>query len=72
MAQKSFAGKSLILVFETEVDGEPKRIRKTIKHLAEDATDDVVYRVANTLAGLYNAPLAEVLVDVDYRLDAAE
>lgn len=70
--EKSFQGKSLILVFEKEVDGQIKRIRKTFKHISQDAEDNVIYSVAKSIGEFYDAALVDVLIDVDYRLDEPE
>lgn len=72
MVEKTFQGKSLILVFETTVDGEPKNIRKTIKHIDESAADDDLLDVASYLADLYDGTLVDVLVDEDFRIARPE
>lgn len=68
---ETFVGKALILVFESEEfdrDGKPKLIRKTIKNISKDATDDEIRNVGLELSNLYELTLHEVLVDHDYQL----
>jgi Protein of unknown function (DUF1659) len=70
MANRTFDGKTLILVLEDGVNakGEPKLVRKSFKHFNETVTEDQLLEIGGKLAALYEIPLNYVSVDEDYVL----
>lgn len=67
-ASKLFDGKTLILVFQdgTNLQGEPKLVKKSIRNIIDSATEDQLFAVGNALAPLYALTSVEVCVDEDY------
>ncbi len=69
---KTFDGKTLILILENGVDekGNPVYLRKSIKNICETATEQAIYDVGNALGQLFSTPLSSICVDEDYVLVA--